>query len=108
MDGGDRGWQVLGAFRAYGRGHSGWAVGADQAVNEGARGQTPGASEEATVIELLPSAAYRLKLANEDLVVAHAAGAATVNFVRLRPGDRVRVELSPHDRTRGRIVELLR
>ena len=55
----------------------------------------------------LPSAVYRLKLANEDVVMAHAAGAATVNFVRMRPGDRVRVELSPHDRTRGRIVELL-
>ena len=67
----------------------------------------PGTSEEAVVVELLPSAAYRLKLANEDVVLAHAAGAATVNFVRVRPGDRVRVELSPHDRTRGRIVELL-
>ena len=76
-------------------------------MSEGAGGQTPGAGEEATVVELLPSAAYRLKLASEDLVVAHAAGGATVNFVRLRPGDRVRVELSPHDRTRGRIVELL-
>ena len=83
-------------------------MGSDEAVKAGARGQTPGASEEATVVELLPSAAYRLKLANEDLVVAHAAGAATVNFVRVRPGDRVRVELSPHDRTRGRIVELLK
>lgn len=67
-----------------------------------------GASEEALVVELLPSAAYQLRLANEDLVVAHAASAATVNFVRLRPGDRVRVELSPHDRTRGRITELLK
>jgi len=67
----------------------------------------PGASEEATVVELLPSATYRLKLANEEVVVAHAAGATKVNFVRIRPGDRVRVELSPHDRTRGRIVELL-
>jgi len=67
----------------------------------------PGTSEEAVVVELLPSAAYRLKLANEDVVLAHAAGAATVNFVRVRPGDRVRVELSPRDRTRGRIVELL-
>jgi translation initiation factor IF-1 len=84
-------------------------------VKEGARGESgtdaenarPGASEEATVVELLPSAAYRLKLANEDVVVAHAAGATKVNFVRVRPGDRVRVELSPHDRTRGRIVELL-
>ena len=74
----------------------------------GAKAVKPGASEEAVVVELLPSAAYRLKLANEDVVVAHAAGAATVNFVRVRPGDRVRVELSPHDRTRGRIVELLK
>jgi translation initiation factor IF-1 len=75
-------------------------VGFDEAVREGA-------GEEAVVVELLPSAAYRLKLANEDVVVAHAASAAIVNFARMRPGDRVRVELSPHDRTRGRIVELL-
>ena len=62
----------------------------------------------AVVVELLPAAAYRLKLENEDLVLAHAAGPGTANFVRLRPGDRVRVELSPNDRTRGRIVELLK
>ena len=64
-------------------------------------------TEAATVVELLPSATYRLKLENEDLVVAHATGATAANFVRVRPGDRVRVELSPHDRTRGRIVELI-
>ena len=57
---------------------------------------------------MLPSAAYRVKLENEDLVMAHAGGAGVANFVRLRPGDKVRVELSPHDRTRGRIVELLK
>ncbi len=62
---------------------------------------------DATVVELLPHAAYRLKLENEDRVVAHPAGPLAANFVRLRPGDRVRVELSAHDRTRGRIVELL-
>ncbi len=62
---------------------------------------------EAVVIGVLPGATYRVKLANEDLVMAHAAGAGTVNFVRIREGDRVRVELSPHDRTRGRIVKLL-
>jgi len=73
-----------------------------------ARGQGPDSSAEAVVIELLPSAGYRLRLENEDLVVAHAAGASEANFVRMRPGDRVRVELSPRDRTRGRIVELLK
>jgi translation initiation factor IF-1 len=73
------------------------------------RGQGPAArGQQAEVIELLPSAGYRLRLESEDVVLAHAAGAAKKNFVRLRPGDRVRVELSPHDRTRGRIVELLK
>jgi translation initiation factor IF-1 len=58
-------------------------------------------------VELLPSAGYRLRLENEDTVVAHAAGSEVKNFTRLRPGDRVRVELSARDKTRGRIVELL-
>jgi translation initiation factor IF-1 len=69
-------------------------VGIDQAVS-------------AEVVELLPSAGYRVRLENEDLVLAHAAGSGVKNFLRLRPGDRVRVELSPRDKTRGRIVELL-
>lgn len=64
-------------------------------------------SQNAVVVELLPSASVRVKLENEDVVLAHSAGAAVKNFMRLRPGDRVRVELSAHDRTRGRIVELL-
>jgi translation initiation factor IF-1 len=63
---------------------------------------------EAEVIELLPSAVVRVKLANQDMVLAHAAGASKLNFVRVRPGDRVQVEISPHDRTRGRITKLLK
>jgi translation initiation factor IF-1 len=61
----------------------------------------------ATIVELLPSATYRLKLENEQEVTAHTAGPVVTNFVRLRPGDRVEVELSPYDRTRGRIVRIL-
>jgi translation initiation factor IF-1 len=64
-------------------------------------------SETGQVLELLPSAGVRVRLENEDVVVAHAAGATVKNFVRLRPGDRVRVEVSPRDKTRGRIVELV-
>ena len=63
--------------------------------------------EEATVIELLPSATCRVELANRARVVAHAAGATKTNFVRVRVGDRILLELSPHDMTRGRIVKLL-
>jgi translation initiation factor IF-1 len=49
----------------------------------------------------------KVKLENEAVVLAHAAGAAKTNFVRVRPGDRVEVELSPHDPGRGRITKLL-
>lgn len=62
---------------------------------------------EATVIELLPSAACRVELAGRGRAVAHAAGVRRTNFVRLRVGDRVLVELSPRDATRARIVKLL-
>jgi translation initiation factor IF-1 len=62
---------------------------------------------DAVVVELLPNAVVRVKLENQDLVLAHPAGATKTNFVRVRPGDRVRVELSPHDPGRGRIVSLL-
>jgi len=65
-------------------------------------------SLEAVVVELLPNATVRVKLENEDLVLAHAGAATKVNFVRMRPGDRVLVELSPHDPGRGRIVQLLK
>ena len=66
------------------------------------------AAVEGIVTELLPSATVRVRLQNESLVLAHAAGAVKVNFVRLGPGDRVQVELSPNDRGRGRIVKLLK
>ena len=65
------------------------------------------ASVEAVVVELLPHAVVRVKLENQDLVLAHATAATRANFVRVRPGDRVQVELSPHDPGRGRIVRLL-
>jgi translation initiation factor IF-1 len=62
---------------------------------------------EAEIIELLPNSTYRVRLDNEDRVLAHAAGASIANFIRLRPGDRVKVEISPHDRGRGRIKALV-
>ena len=62
---------------------------------------------EAVVVELLPNVVVRVKLANADLVLAHPAAATKTNFMRLRPGDRVEVELSPHDPGRARIVKLL-
>ena len=62
---------------------------------------------EATVVEERPSAVYAVVLENQHRVLAHLAGAVKRNFVRLVPGDRVEVELAPHDPTRGRIVRKL-
>jgi translation initiation factor IF-1 len=56
------------------------------------------------VVELLPRAMYRVELEGGHRVLAHAVGAARRNFVRLLAGDRVLVELSPHDLGRGRVV----
>lgn len=73
---------------------------------EGAR-QAKECGVRGTVVIELPNGTYRLLLEDRRMLLAHAAGAGQKNFVRLRPGDRVRVTLSPHDPTRGRIVELL-
>ena len=62
---------------------------------------------EAKVLEELPSLLYRLELNNQKRVLAHPAGAAQINFVRLLPGDRVEVELGSNDLTRGRITRKL-
>ncbi len=75
---------------------------------DGKRTMGSDAALVATVAELLPSATYRLVLENQREVTAHLAGPAVTNFVRLRLGDRVEVDISPHDGGRGRITKVLR
>jgi translation initiation factor IF-1 len=58
----------------------------------------------ATVIEPLPNAMFRVELENKHRVLAHISGKMRKNFIRILPGDKVAVELSPYDLTRGRIV----
>ncbi len=65
-------------------------------------------SREAVVVELLPSATYRVELSDRRQMLAHLAGTQVRNFVRLRVGDRVQVEPSLEDGSRGRITELLK
>ena len=57
-----------------------------------------------TVVETLPNAMFRLELENKHKVLAHISGKMRKNFIRILPGDRVLVELSPYDLARGRIV----
>jgi len=59
---------------------------------------------EGIVVEPLPNAMFRVKLDNDHLVLAHISGKMRKYYIRILPGDRVTVELSPYDLTRGRIT----
>ncbi len=57
-----------------------------------------------TVVEAQPNAMFKVKLDNDYEVLAHISGKIRMNFIRILPGDRVKVELSPYDLSRGRIT----
>jgi translation initiation factor IF-1 len=82
----------------------------DKRAGERPAGTGHGLSKEdaievmATVSETLPNAMFRVKLENGHEVLAHVSGRMRKNFIRILPGDRVAVELSPYDLNRGRIV----
>jgi translation initiation factor IF-1 len=59
---------------------------------------------EGEITEALPSALFRVKLETGQLILAHVSGKIRKNFIRILPGDKVKVELSPYDLTRGRIT----
>ena len=59
---------------------------------------------EGTVVEPLPNAMFRVELEKGHRVLAHVSGKMRMNFIRILPGDRVKVELSPYDLSRGRIT----
>ena len=59
---------------------------------------------EGTVVEPLPNAMFRVELENGHRILAHISGKMRMHFIKILPGDRVTVELSPYDLTRGRIT----
>ena len=59
---------------------------------------------EGVVVEALPNAMFKVKLENEHIVLAHVSGKMRMNFIRILPGDRVTMELTPYDLNRGRIT----
>jgi translation initiation factor IF-1 len=63
-----------------------------------------GITVEGTVTEALPNAMFRVELENQHMVLAHVSGKMRMHFIRILPGDKVTVELSPYDLTRGRIT----
>ncbi len=59
---------------------------------------------QAIVVETLPNATFRVKLENDHVILATVSGKIRMNYIRILPGDRVTVEISPYDLTRGRIT----
>ena len=59
---------------------------------------------EGGVVEALPNAMFKVKLENDHIVLAHVSGKMRMNFIRILPGDRVTLELTPYDLNRGRIT----
>lgn len=59
---------------------------------------------EGVVVEALPNAMFKVKLENDHIVLAHVSGKMRMNFIRILPGDRVTLELTPYDLNRGRIT----
>jgi translation initiation factor IF-1 len=59
---------------------------------------------EGTVVESLPNATFRVAIENKHQVLAHISGKMRMNFIKILPGDRVTVELSPYDLSKGRIT----
>ena len=59
---------------------------------------------EGTVVEKLPNAMFRVKLENDHEVLAHISGKLRMNFIRILPGDKVTLEMSPYDLSKGRII----
>ena len=68
------------------------------------RGKKHGKRRCNTVTEALPNAMFKVKLENGHEVLAHISGKLRMNYIKILPGDKVRLELSPYDLTRGRIT----
>ena len=59
---------------------------------------------EGVVVEALPNAMFKVNLENDHIILAHVSGKMRMNFIRILPGDRVTMELTPYDLSRGRIT----
>ena len=60
--------------------------------------------QDGTIIEALSNAMFRVELENEHVIIAHISGKMRMNYIKILPGDRVKVEMSPYDLSKGRIT----
>ena len=64
----------------------------------------PGIEGDGEIVETLPNAMFRVKLENDHVVLAHVSGKMRMHYIKILPGDTVKMELSPYDLSRGRIT----
>lgn len=76
----------------------------DEHVSASATPKEEAIEVEGTIVEPLPNAMFRVELASGHRVLAHVSGKIRMNYIRILPGDRVLIELSPYDLTHGRIT----
>jgi translation initiation factor IF-1 len=76
----------------------------DEVVSSLAKPKDDAILVEGTVVEPLPNAMFRVELDNGHRVLAHISGKMRMNYIRIAPGDKVQVELTPYDLSRGRIT----
>jgi translation initiation factor IF-1 len=90
------------------REESRWSLAVPQGARESIEGDCLSKEDAievmAVVVETLPNALFKVELENKHQVLAHVSGRMRKNFIRILPGDRVAIELSPYDLNRGRIV----
>ena len=86
------------------RGSAGRSSGPKAQPEEETDGKEQGIEVQGVISENLPNAMFRVKLESGHEVLAHVSGKIRMNFIKILPGDRVLVELSPYDLTRGRIL----
>ena len=60
--------------------------------------------QDGSIIEALSNAMFRVELENEHIIIAHISGKMRMNYIKILPGDKVKVEMSPYDLTKGRIT----
>jgi translation initiation factor IF-1 len=97
LDSAHGGWDALGALRAHGSDYEGRARNSDMARKDAIE-------VEGTVVELLPNTMFRVELTNGHRVLAHISGKMRLHFIRILPGDKVMLEISPYDLSKGRIT----
>jgi len=64
----------------------------------------PSIEQDGTIIEALSNAMFRVKLENGHIIIAHISGKMRMHYIKILPGDKVRIEMSPYDLTKGRIT----